>query len=460
VPGAPSSIPVGTQFSPNLFDLKGFLAALVRHSGDKPAIEKAIWSHPVRIKAHKGPTRRLSSLPVEAAVAYGLLDERYAATQAAQDLVLLDPPILYAEFARHILLRCKGLRIVEAAQEMKTDGLAVTGDSLAEYLTDQGFPITIHNTAINSMRMWLEMAGVFGSRGWEVDASRVANLVGLGRQDVAALVDLNEEQRAFLYALCRVDPAGKCSAADVRELAEQILGRRIPRDSLPKRVLVDLKSLGYIDYESRGTAGGKATRLWTLPKFRKGILAPFLRDSVGSLDPVLTSYYQTSPSDIYSDLHASDTSRRGKALEAYAIHVMRLMGFRFVGWRKRAKDSTGYAEVDVVMTGLFGNSPTRWQVQCKNTPSSSVDLEDVAKEVGLLPLTKATHILIVANGRYTRDARRFADEIVATTPVTIFLLDKQDFEKVKDSPAALASILRTKAGEISRLKRGTTMWGW
>jgi hypothetical protein len=215
-----------------------------------------------------------------------------------------------------------------------------------------------------------------------------------------------------------------------------------------------------LDFQSGGTSGGKAAKLWTLPKFRKEVLEPFLTDAVKSLDPVLTPYYLTTPAAIYRDLHSSDKSRKGKALEAYAIHVMRLMGFRFVGWRKRAKDSTGYAEVDVVMTGLFGNSPTRWQVQCKNTPSGAVDLEDVAKEVGLLPLTNATHILMVANSKFTRDARLFANEIMAASPVTIFLMDKSDFEKVRVSPGALAAVLRTRAGETGRMKRRTTMWGW
>lgn len=453
----PSSIPVGTQFSPNLLDLKEFLGALVAHSGNKKNIEEAIWKPPIRIKPHKGPTRRLAALPVEAAVDYGLLDKQYAATPLTRHLATLDPPDLYDEFARHILLRRNGLRIVEAVQEMRAEGLAITGDSLAEYLTDQGFPVTIHNTAINTMRMWLEKAGVF-TREWEVDPAKVEHLVGLDRAQIAALVGLDEEQQAFLLALCRVNPAGKCSAASVRELAEQILSRRIARDSLPKRVLADLKALGYLDYESRGTAGGKAARLWVLPKFRREILEPFLTDAIKGLDPVLTAYYQTSPGDIYNALQ--DRARKGKALEAYAIHIMRLMGFRFVGWRKRAKDSTGYAEVDVVMTGLFGNSPTRWQVQCKNTPSGAVDLEDVAKEVGLLPLTNATHILMIANCRFTRDARRFASEIMDANPVTIFLLDAADFERVRADPAALASILRSKANEMSRRKRRTTMWGW
>ena len=458
--GVASSIPVGTQFSPNLLDLKAFLAALVAHSGNKKGIEGAIWRSPVRTKAHRGPTKRLSSLPVEAAVAYGLLDDKCVMTEAGRNLASLDPPELYEEFARHILISCNGLRIVEAVREMRMDGRAITGDSLAEYLTDQGFPVTIHNTAINSIRMWLEKAGVFAPRTWNVDESRLEHLIGLDGKEIAALVGLSEEQQAFLRAVCRINPSGQVSAADVREVAEQILGRRIARDSLPKRVLVDLKALGYIDFLSGGTAGGKAAKLWTLPKFRTNILEPFLSDAVKCLNPELTAYYQTNPSRIYQELSSPDKTKKGRALEKYAIHIMRLMGFRFVGWRKRAKDSTGYAEVDAVMAGLFGNSPTRWQVQCKNTPGAAVDLEDVAKEVGLVPLTNATHILIVTTGRFTADARRYASEIMAATPLTIYLLDSVDFAKVQASPGSLASILRIKAAEMSRLKRRTTMWAW
>ncbi len=459
MPGTPSSIPVGTQFSPALFDLGAFVAALVRCSGSKGAIQDAIWVSPIRLKPHKSPTRRMKALPVEAAVQYGLLDGTYSATPLTRQLAVLRPPKLYEEFAHHILLKRGGLRVVEAVQQMRDEGRRITGDTLAEYLTDQGFTVTIHNTAINTMRMWLEKAGVFLA-GWDIDSVKLEQIIGLSRAEIAALVGLDPEQQSFLLALCRIDPPGKCSASDVREMAEQILCRRIPRDSLPKRVLADLKSLGLLDYESKGTAGGKAAKLWTTAKFRKEVLDPFLSDAVKELDAVLSAYYQAAPASIYAAMSSTDRAAKGKALEAYAIHIMRLMGFRFVGWRKRAKDSTGYAEVDVVMTGLFGNSPTRWQVQCKNTPTSAVDLEDVAKEVGLLPVTKATHILIIANCHFTLDAQRFANEIMNNSPVTIFLLNSTDFAKVRTSPGSLAAILRSKAEEMSRRKRGTTMWGW
>lgn len=453
-------LPVGTQFTPALLDLRGFLLALLANSGNKKAIETAVWSSPVRLKAHDGPSRRQAALPVEAAVSYGLLDEQYRTTQATDDLAQLQPPEIFDAFAKHILLHCNGIRLVEAAREMNRDGLKTTGDSLAEYLTDQGFPVPIHNTGINSLRMWLAKAGIFSDRDWQVNDLRLNAVLGIGPEQIAGLVGLNEEQQAFLRALCRVDPPGECSAAEIRVLAEQILSRRIQRDSLPKRILTAIKDLGYIDFESGGTSGGKATRLWTLPKFEKEALGPFLEDAVRSLDPVLTAYYQTTPAQMYAELESSDTSAKGRALEAYAVHIMRLMGFRFVGWRKRAKEATGNAEVDVVMTGLFGNSPTRWQVQCKNTPHSAVDLEDVAKEVGLLPLTKATHVLVITSGRFTRDALTYAREVMSVSSITIFLLDGRDFRVIKESPAALATTLRQKAIVMAEHGRASTMWGW
>src|SRR5262249_34954421 len=148
-----SAIPVGTQFSPALFDLREFANALVVHSGNKAALEAAIWKAGVRIQPTKGTqTRRVKSLPLQAAVQYGLLDKSYEATDLTRRVVALSGPQLYDEFAKHILLNCGGLRVLDGIREMEGDQREVTGDSLASYLTSQGFAVTVHNTAINTMR--------------------------------------------------------------------------------------------------------------------------------------------------------------------------------------------------------------------------------------------------------------------------------------------------------------------
>ena len=166
-----SAIPVGTQFTPDLVRLRPFLSALQRCGGDRAALERAVWRPPVHRKSTSVPSsRRRASLPLEAAVQYGLLERRsYKVTDLAKRLVRLRGPALRDEFARHVLLNLGGLRVVQGIEQMRADGLTVGADPLARYLTAQGFRVSEHNTAINSMRMWLERAGLFSARGWVVN---------------------------------------------------------------------------------------------------------------------------------------------------------------------------------------------------------------------------------------------------------------------------------------------------
>lgn len=469
VPEKQSRIPVGSQFSPDLISLSDFINMAVRHSGDKEALRQAVVQTPVRSREYqKPPTSRQRMLPLEAAVQYGLLTtETYEATELTRELAQLsDEKELYEAFARHILLNLSGLRVVEAIQEMSLDKREVTGDSLARYLTEQGFRVTEHNTAINSLRMWLAQAGLFpkgkGKHIWSPNLEVKAHLLGLHDETIAALASLTSEQIAFVKALCKLEPKDWIAAADVRDLTELDPLVRIGRASLPNEILKPLERAGLIEYETGGTKSGKTSRVRVTTQFQSTILGPFLENALLDLDPVLTSYYRTRPEDIYASLESADKGERGRALEAYTIYVMRLLGLRFLAWRRRAQE-TGYSEVDVLMAGLFGILPTTWQIQCKNTPTSPFRVEDIAKEVGLLPLTGATSILVVANAPLTHDAERFAQEIMLKSSVTIFLLGADDFKDIKKNPGNMARILRSKAEAINRLHLRPRLWstvGW
>lgn len=460
-----SAIPVGTQFSPRLFELKPFIGALIQHSGDKPAMERTIWFPPVRISPVKEiPTKRLSSLPLEAARQYGLLDDEWNVTDLTRFLANLSGQALYDAFAKHILINCGGLRVIEGAEQMAMDEprthLPITGDSLAAYLSDQGFRVTIHNTAINTMRLWLEKAGIFGSGSdsWKINTYEKERILGVSNREISALVNLSEEERAFVIALCRINPKVPYLAATVREMAETIIGHRMDRSSLPK-LMQPIKDSGFIDFESGGTKSGKSAKVWTTSKFNSDILEPFLTRAMKQLDVHLTDYYKRDLEQIYQNLDSDDTFVKGQALEAYTIQIMRMLGLRFIQWRLRAKDQTGGAEVDAILGGILSLTPTRWQVQCKNTPSGHVHLNDVAKEVGLLPLTKATQILIIANCRFSKDAITYAREVMKHTPVTIFLLDKDDFAEIrKTGGGAISKILASKAHDVASLERLGLDW--
>jgi hypothetical protein len=462
-----SDIPVGTQFSPGVIDLRAFLKACIQYSGDRRALERAVIEAPVRIrKPGESRTPRMGRLPLEAAAQYGLLTPaKYEATELTKTLVALDDRRMYDEFARHILLECNGLRVVEGAQQMALDqpltGVRITGDTLAQYLSNQGLRVTIHNTAINSMRMWLAKAGLFPEEGrddpWRVDEGAKQRILGVTPQEISAIASWSVEHRALALALCRMSATGTVDAADVRALAEVDLGRPLPRGSLPQ-LFQPLASAGYVRIQSGGTKAGKSAKLEVLPAFKAEVLGPFIEKTAEQLDSSILDLYKWDATTIKRELASRDTFKKGLALEAYAVRIMRLLGLRFVRWRERS-NQTGGAEVDVILSGLLGGIPTRWQVQCKNTPSGVVRLDEVAKEVGLAPLTKATHILIVANCGFTRDAYRYARAVMENTALTVYLLGANEFARVLDSQGGdLPTILREQAERIAEMHRKGVEW--
>mgnify|MGYP001613763820 CR=1 FL=1 len=462
-----SDIPVGTQFSPGVIDLAAFVKAAIQHGGDRVALEKAVVSAPVRIK-NPGEVRslRMGRLPLEAAAQYGLLTSAtYEATDLAKKLAALKERQMYDEFARHILLSCNGLRVVEGAQQMALDrpltGVNITGDSLAQYLSDQGLRVTIHNTAINTMRMWLGKAGIFPLEGradpWLVDEGAKQRILGVTAKEISAIAAWTPEHKALAMALCRWGGKGMVDAAEIRALAETDIGRSLPRGSLPQ-LFEPLAKAGYVKIQSGGTKAGKSAKLEVLPLFHADVLGPFIEKAADQLDASILELYKWDAATIKRDLDSKDTFTKGVALEAYAVRIMRLLGLRFVRWRERS-NQTGGAEVDVVLSGLLGGIPTRWQVQCKNTPAGIVRLDEVAKEVGLAPLTKATHILIITNSTFTRDAYRYARAVMENTALTLYLLSAKDFKRVLDSSGTeLPLILREQAELIVEMHRKGIDW--
>jgi hypothetical protein len=357
-----SAIPVGTQFSPKLIRFVPFLDAVADHAGDKPAIQAAIFSPDVHLKKTEVPSsHRTASLPIEAAVQYGLVEQQTLhLTPLGEQLRRLSPA--EEAFARHILLNLGGLRVVEAVEQMRLDGRKVTSDTLAHYLTSQGFRVSVHNTAVNTLWMWLAEAGVTGN-GWTVHTDTLERIIGLDEEQVSGLAALRPDQRAFVRALCVLNPDDWFKAADVRDEAEVLSGLILDRGTTVVYT-EPLVQAGLIEVQSGGTKGGKSQLLRLTDNFRADILEPFVTRTVESLDTALISYYKKRPPDIFKELESDDTYVKGRALEAFAVYVMRLLHLRFIQWRKRAS-ATGYAEVDAILAGVLGGVSTRWQVQCK-----------------------------------------------------------------------------------------------
>jgi site-specific DNA-methyltransferase (cytosine-N4-specific) len=141
-------------------------------------------------------------------------------------------------------------------------------------------------------------------------------------------------------------------------------------------------------------------------KLQKEILTPLLEQLEKQTSSDLRPLLRKSMHDILADLKAAETHTRGLALEALAFKLMRLLDMDYVATRLRGS-ATGGAEVDLIFQSarlVF----SRWQVQCKNT--ARVNLEDVAKEVGLTHLLKSNVIVVVSTGEIGASARGYGKQ--------------------------------------------------
>ena len=166
------------------------------------------------------------------------------------------------------------------------------------------------------------------------------------------------------------------------------------------------------------------------------------------------AYHKWPVDEIYAGLESNESTSRGHALEAYAIHVMRLMGFSSFSGVIGRRETQGGAAVCAVMTGLLGGVPTRWQIECRNTPRNGVGVSEVATAVEFTSSTKATHLLILTNAEVTDDAKAHAHVVMRDSALSVFLLGKDDFRANSCKPGwSAASVIRSKSQAIAGIER-------
>ncbi len=112
-------------------------------------------------------------------------------------------------------------------------------------------------------------------------------------------------------------------------------------------------------------------------------------------------------------------------------------------------EATGGAEVDVVFetTRLVFS---RWQIQCKNT--TSVSLDDVAKEVGLTHFLKSNVIVIVSTGTIGPEARRYANKIMSDSNLCIIMIDREDVGRIMHNPTLIVGVCAREAEHAMKIK--------
>jgi Restriction endonuclease len=89
---------------------------------------------------------------------------------------------------------------------------------------------------------------------------------------------------------------------------------------------------------------------------------------------------------------------------------------------------------------------SRWQIQCKNT--AKVDIDVLAKEIGLTFVTGADVVMVVTTGEFTRDAYQYAYRMMDVSRYYMILLQKDDIEAIKKDKTSIVEILDKKARRV------------
>lgn len=455
-----SDVPFGSEFGPNQVNLSSVLAHLTEHAGNATAFTDAIAAE------YRWPRKTADNTRLSLGH-YGLRDENDRPTDFAKRLLSLrdNPAVMFAEFARHILLNLKGLAVVEAIDSIMRAGEVPTLISVSSFLKPLGVYVPPSGTHLSKMHGWLQRAGVFREEGKfeSLDMARVRELVGASEADIELLSEIPSDQRAVLKALANL-PIPRADdhlldAAEVREYAETVYGEFYDPKNFPRIVLEPLEQAGFItlvkplkgtgqEAGERPQVSGKSLQLRRTAKFSNEYLVNLV-DALAVTGLAVKKLLRKPLTEIIEELDSLDKNIKGKALEALAFYLTRLLGLEFRGWRKRAKETSGF-EVDLIVEGarlVF----SRWQVQCKNTPDTYISDEDVATEVGVSFLSKCDVILLVTTGKFSRDARRYAHQIGSTTHLKLVLFDRGDLIELSQSPLKIWRMIAAKARTAMQL---------
>jgi hypothetical protein len=439
-----SDLPFGSEFSPSQINLKRVLELLKEHEGDEKAFEKAIQTSYFDKNNPNASIRNRKKLANNTKLgvrAYGLINDEGNFTTVGSELYELrgKETELYKRLARHILLNLNGTSLVQCIQDMQAGGEQVSLVSLRERLEERGIHFPRGGKHPSIMRLWLEKAGVFNKNSWRVNEANLQEIRGIGTEELEALAMLTPGQRFFLRALLNLGGKGPYPASDVEKLATATYGFKYNEKGLAKDVLYPLVKAGYITIEK--TTRAKSPNVSVTDKLLKDVFEPLLRQLEKLTADDLRPLLRRPLAEVVDELKSNDKHVKGLALEALAFKLMQLIDLNYLSTRLRGT-ATGGAEVDVIFEStrlVF----SRWQVQCKNT--ATVSLDDVAKEVGLTHFLKSNVIVIVSTGEIGPEASAYAELIRGKLPINICCLNGDDLRNISASPAKVVDLFSLQA---------------
>jgi hypothetical protein len=340
------------------------------------------------------------------------------------------------EFAKHILINLSGTDLLKAIETVNERGEKPTLLSIISELNEMGYELSKNSIYPSTMRQWLTKAGLFEGQykiAWDV----YYDMTGMSLDFVDDIYELNPEQKYFLISMIELGVTDFIHWPQIVERTQVVKHLNYDMKMFPKLVLAPLVDKGVIEMnKTTGGRGAKPNEVRLTEQGVQELLLPFLKN-VADLVSLNETELNRSFESILTEIDDPDKHVKGKALELLAVWMIRLCGLRFTEWRKRDAE-TGKGEVDLMAASdTFVYS--RWQVQCKNT--SKVDIDVVAKEIGMTFMTKADVVFIVTTGRFTSDAIQYADTLCAVSRYYLILIDGEDLKKIRADRTSVIPIL-------------------
>lgn len=460
----PRRFTYGDQFDESKTPLRELLTLCQEHAGSRNDLQEAIREayYPGHGNADNSKTMAMNCLLSLNVYRLIQLDEArtsYSLTALANDLVeTVEPAVMFKKFATHIVSTLDGLVLLRLIENIRMRGEQVTLEYIGEELNELGIKIPPNSTYVSTMRSWLAEANVFRPSGYEINWDVVYDLLYMDADAVSRLYDLNPEQKYFLLSLVSLNATEFMPSNQVANHTRSVYSIRLTSKNLVKDIIEPLESRNFLESKKTTTGrGAKPHDVRLTAQGRHDLLAPLL-ESLAQLTDLPSADLNRTFESVVDDLKNPDKYVRGIALELFAVWIVRLLGLRFSKWRLRHFQATGNAEVDV-MAASDKIVYNRWQIQCKNI-RGSVDVDTVAKEVGLTFLTKADVVMLVTTGGFTTDAVNYSNQVMESTRYYIILIDGNDLARIIEDRSRIVDILNVKARRVfARKELGITEFG-
>lgn len=194
---------------------------------------------------------------------------------------------------------------------------------------------------------------------------------------------------------------------------------------------------------------GLFSRRWRVNEAKLREIAGIDTGELAQPNAELRLLLHKSLAEIWQNVTNGNVHLRGLAMEALAFKLMQGIGLDYVTTRLRGSDTDG-TEVSL----LFESTRlafSRWQVQCRNT--ASVNLDDIAKEVGLTRYFNSSVIVVISTGQIGSTAKQYANQIMTDTNLAIVMIDQFDMEKIANNSDFFVDVLHREAKHAMKLKK-------